>query len=58
MPMLGEYDENECGGDTFGEPMLELGALREMALGGGGIMYAGVEPDSSRPAWTAATAAW
>ena len=43
----------------MGEPSWEPGALREMGLDGGGIMWPRPPPPGSmRPAWTAATAAW
>lgn len=48
--------EKECGGETLGEPMLELGAEREMDLAGGGIMWA-MELGSIMPAAAAAAAA-
>lgn len=54
--MLLEY-ENECGGETFGEPRLELGAEREIGFVGGGIMCAIVDPVSIMPALAAAAAA-
>jgi hypothetical protein len=50
--------EKEWGGDTFGDPMLELGAEREMGFDGGGIMWPMDAFEwSSMPAAAAAAAA-
>ena len=38
--MLLEYWEYECGGETFGEPTVDVGAECDMVLLGGGIIDA------------------
>jgi len=49
--------ENEWGGETLGDPRLELGADREIGFDGGGIMCAREDPGSIIPAAAAAAAA-
>lgn len=46
-----EYDENECGGETFGELDMDVGADRDIL--GGGIIWAIDEPGVIAPLCTA-----
>lgn len=49
--------EKECGGETLGDPILELGAEREIGFEGGGIMCVIEGSCPMRPAATAAAVA-